>query len=54
MLASNREFTLLLAALAIAGCLMAAGIFVAVDHLVNAGLPVAVDTTQAAATSPGS
>jgi len=41
MLGSNRELTLFFSALAMAGCLLAVGIVVVVDHLVDAGQPVA-------------
>jgi hypothetical protein len=41
MLGSNRELKLLFSALAVAGCLLAVGIVVAVDRLMYAGQPVA-------------
>jgi hypothetical protein len=41
MLGSNREFTLLFSALAVAGCLLAVGVVVVVDRLMYAGQPVA-------------
>jgi hypothetical protein len=43
MFTSPREITLLFAGLAVAGFLMAAGIVVAVDRLMSAGMPVTVD-----------
>jgi hypothetical protein len=41
MLGSNRGLTLFFSALAVAGCLLAVGIVVAVDRLMYAGQPVA-------------
>jgi hypothetical protein len=41
MLGSNRELTLLFSALAVSGCLLAMGIVVVVDRLMDAGHPVA-------------
>jgi hypothetical protein len=47
MLGSNRDLTLFLSALAVAACLLAVGIVVVVDRLVDAGGPVSVRTVSA-------
>jgi hypothetical protein len=49
MFASSREIALLFVGLALAGLLMAAGIIVAIDRLMTAGQPVAVDAPMAQA-----
>jgi hypothetical protein len=48
MFASRREITVLFAALAFAGILMATGIIVAIDHLTTAQ-PIALDAPMAQA-----
>jgi hypothetical protein len=47
MLGSNRDLTLFLSALAVAACLVAVGIVVVADRLVDAGRPIAVRTVSA-------
>jgi hypothetical protein len=56
MLGSNRDLVLLLAALTLAGCLMIAGVSVAMDRLLypdqSLAIGVSADVQSAAGTSP--
>jgi hypothetical protein len=47
MFGSNRELTVFRSALAVAGCVLAVGIVVVVDCVVDVGQPIAVRTVSA-------